>query len=29
MCLCTGLLYDPDEHPDDKYREQAKEKNNE
>ena len=29
MCLCTRLLYDPDEHPDDKYREQAKEKNNE
>ena len=29
MCLCTGLLYDPDEHPNDKYREQAKEKNNE
>lgn len=26
MCLCTGLLYDPDEHPNDKYREQAKEK---
>ena len=27
MCLCTGLLYDPEEHPEDKYKAEQKQTN--
>ena len=27
MCLCTGLLYDPEEHPEDKYKSEQKQTN--